>query len=112
MIDFVTEDGTVVSIETAPTRREGAANVSRKGQNGTGDKRLDAVLLRIRKVAEAVSDQLRELSASSLAPAETEVEFGVSVSAEADAVIVRGSGEATFNVRMTWTNNGTAENAG
>lgn len=103
VIDFVTDDGTVVSIESVPTRREGASNVSKKSGNSTGDKRLDSVLLRIRKVAEAVSEQLQELSSSSLAPSETEVEFGVSVSAEADAVVVKGSGEATFNVRMTWS---------
>lgn len=106
VIDFVTDDGTVVSIESVPARREGAAHVSRNTERATGDKRLDSVLLRIRKVAEAVSAQLRELSTSSLAPSETEVEFGVSVSAESDAVVVKGSGEATFNVRMTWTNKG------
>ncbi|WP_017571050.1 CU044_2847 family protein [Nocardiopsis halotolerans] len=104
MIDFVTDDGTVVSIESVPTRREGASNVSRKSDTGTGDKRLDSVLLRIRKVAEAVSAQLQELSSSSLAPTETEVEFGVSVSAEAAAVVVKGGSEATFNVRMSWSN--------
>ena len=106
VIDFVTDDGTVISIESAPVRREGASNVSRTPANATGDKRLDSVLLRIRKVAEAVSAQLEELSSSSLAPSETEVEFGVTVSAEADVVVVKGTGEATFNVRMTWTNKG------
>lgn len=104
VIDFVTEDGTVVSVESTPARREGASNVAKGRNGGTGDRRLDSVLLRIRKVAEAVSAQLKDLSDSSLAPSETEVEFGLSVSAEAEAVIVKGSGEATFNVRMTWSN--------
>ncbi len=103
VIDFVTDDGTVVSIESVPARREGASNVSKRSEDTTGDRRLDSVLLRIRKVAEAVSDQLRELSESSLAPSETEVEFGVSVSAESGAVVVKGGAEATFNVRMTWS---------
>ena len=106
VIDFVTDDGTVISIESAPVRREGASNVSRSPEKATGDKRIDYVLLRIRKIAEAVSAQLEELSSSSLAPSETEVEFGVTVSAEADVVVVKGTGEATFNVRMTWTNKG------
>lgn len=106
VIDFVTDDGTVVGIESVPARREGASNVSKRSEEATGDKRLDDVLLRIRKVAEAVSEQLRELSSSSLAPSETEVEFGVSVTAEAGAVVVKGSAEATFNVRMTWSNKG------
>jgi hypothetical protein len=34
------------------------------------------------------------------------VEFGVSVTAEAGAVVVKGSAEATFNVRMTWSGKG------
>ncbi|GAA0981801.1 hypothetical protein GCM10009602_34670 [Nocardiopsis tropica] len=106
VIDFVTDDGTVISIESAPVRKEGAAPVSRTPGKATGDKRLDSVLLRIRKIAEAVSAQLEELSSSSLAPSETEVEFGVTVSAEADVVVVKGTGEATFNVRMTWTAKG------
>jgi hypothetical protein len=104
VIDFVTDDGTVISIESSPVRKEGASNVARDPEKVLGGRQLDAVLLRIGKVAEAVSAQLAALSSSPLAPSETEVEFGLSVSAEADAVIVKGNGEATFNVRMTWSN--------
>lgn len=106
VIDFVTDDGTVISIESAPVRKEGASNVARGDERILGGRQLDAVLLRIRKVADAVSTQLKDLSSSPMAPAETEVEFGLSVSAEADAVIVKGNGEATFKVKMTWANPG------
>ncbi|WP_121188214.1 CU044_2847 family protein [Nocardiopsis sp. Huas11] len=104
MIDFVTDDGTVVSIESTPVRKEGASNVARDDERILGGRQLDSVLLRIRKVADAVSTQLKDLSSSPMAPAETEVEFGLSVSADADAVIVKGKGEATFKVKMTWSN--------
>ncbi|OLT28606.1 hypothetical protein BJF83_15075 [Nocardiopsis sp. CNR-923] len=106
VIDFVADDGTVISVESAPVRREGASNVARDATKMLGEKQLDSVLLRIRKVGEAVSTQLTELASSQFAPTETEVQFGVNVSAEADAVVVKGSGEATFNVRMTWSNTG------
>ncbi|WP_444961752.1 CU044_2847 family protein [Nocardiopsis sp. M1B1] len=101
MIDFVTDDDVIISIETTPVRRDGASDVSL--QVDPAEKiPLEKLVLRIEKVAEAVSGQLAKLSASGLGPSETEIEFGVSVSTEANVMVAKGSGQATFKVRMVW----------
>lgn len=102
-IDFVTDDGFTVKIEPAQQRRQGAHNVSKQNGTATGQKHLDDVLLRIRKVAESVSSQINGFSEIPGGPSGAEVEFGISVSAEADAVILKGNGEATFKVTLTWS---------
>lgn len=102
-IDFVTDDGTTVKIEPAQPRRQGAHNVGKQPGDATGQKHLDDVLLRIRKVAEAVSEQINGFSEIPGGPSGAEVEFGLSVSAEADAVIIKGNGEAIFKVTLTWS---------
>jgi hypothetical protein len=99
VIDFRTDDDAVISIEAVPVRRAGAQPVSR---GVTGDRRLDAVVSRIRQVAAVVSRELGAIDPWEFGPARTEVEFGVSVSTEADVFVVKGTAEATFKVKMTW----------
>lgn len=106
VIDFVTDDGVTVKIEPLSPRRQGAHNVGKSGTSATGEKRLDDVLRKIGTIAEAVSGQIRDLADTPAAPSTAEVEFGLSVSAEADAVIIKGNGEATFKVKLTWTGRG------
>jgi hypothetical protein len=102
VIDFVTEDGVIISVEALPVRRVGVSGVSRGPFPPDGERKFDEIIDRIRKVAEAVSAQLGKLEESALMPDETQVEFGVSVSAEADVLIVKGGGESSFTVTMTW----------
>ena len=103
VIDFVTDDGVTVKIEPLSPRRQGAQNVGKKSSSTTGEKRLDDVLRNVGKIAEAVSGQIRGLAGTPAAPTTAEVEFGLSVSAEADAVIIKGNGEVTFKVKLTWS---------
>lgn len=102
VVDFVTDDGVTISIEAVPVRHVGAVGVSRDPVQPVGKKNLDTIVTRIQKVAEAVSGQLRKLSESKMMPDETRVEFGVSVSMEADVLIARGNGESSFKVTMVW----------
>ncbi|MFE9244852.1 CU044_2847 family protein [Nocardiopsis sp. NPDC006938] len=106
MIDFRTDDDAVISIEAVPVRRTGAQPVSRGG-TVTGDRRLDAVVSRVRQVAAAVSRELGSFDPREFGPTKTEIEFGVSVSTEADVFVVRGAAESSFKVKMTWEHGGT-----
>lgn len=54
-------------------------------------------LVPVREMARAVLAQLREAG-----PAEVEVEFGVSLSAQAGAVITKSEGTAHLKVRVLW----------
>ncbi|GAB7110683.1 CU044_2847 family protein [Streptomyces phaeofaciens JCM 4814] len=58
---------------------------------------LQDSLAPVRELAQAVVAQLREAG-----PAEVEVEFGVSLSAQAGAVISKGEAAAHLKVRVLW----------
>lgn len=60
---------------------------------------LDAMLDTVRPVAESFVGRFRELAH---APDEISLEFGVSLSAEADVVIASTSTVANFSVTLTW----------
>lgn len=102
VIDFVTDDGVTISIEAAPVRRAGASGVSRDVFPPGKNRNFDVLVSKIQKIAEAVSGQLDRLSHSKAKPTETRIEFGVSVSMEADVLVARGNGESSFKVTLVW----------
>ncbi len=61
---------------------------------------LDDMLQGLRPVAESFVQQFREMTR---APNEIRVEFGVTLSAQADVVIASTATEATFSVSLTWS---------
>lgn len=102
VVDFVTDDGVTISVEAVPVRHVGVVGVSRDPDAPVEKKNLDTIVTRIQKVAEAVSKQLRKLSESKMMPDETRVEFGVSVSVDANILVAKGNGESSFKVTMVW----------
>ncbi|MFD9106985.1 CU044_2847 family protein [Streptomyces bottropensis] len=60
--------------------------------------RLEEALAGVRGVAKASIESLRELS-----PETIEVEFGVKLTAGADALIAKASGEGHFTVKLSWS---------
>jgi len=60
---------------------------------------FEDAISRVRPAAEAIVAQLRSLAA---APDEVEVEFGLTLSAEAGAFIAAASTEANFKLTLTW----------
>ncbi|PSK70655.1 hypothetical protein C6W96_20765 [Streptomyces sp. CS149] len=63
-------------------------------------------LVPVREMAQAAVAQLREAG-----PAEVEVEFGVTLSAQAGAVISKGEAAAHLKVRALWRDEGNAGDA-
>ena len=66
------------------------------------DQTLEAALARVQPAAEALLGRFRTLSES---PEAVEIEFGISLRAEAGAVIAKGGGEANFKATLRWSRN-------
>ncbi|MEU3603401.1 CU044_2847 family protein [Streptomyces sp. NPDC006798] len=81
---------------------EGLVQVARPGQVvARATRSLDEMLAGIRPVAENFVDGFRDMARR---PDEIGIEFGLSLSAEADVVISRTTGQANFKVTLTWRN--------
>ncbi|MFE6286215.1 CU044_2847 family protein [Streptomyces sp. NPDC057877] len=81
---------------------DGLVQVARPGQVvARATRSLGDMLAGIRPVAENFVDGFRDMARQ---PEEIGVEFGLSLSAEADVVISRTSGQANFKVTLTWRN--------
>ncbi|MFC9247407.1 CU044_2847 family protein [Streptomyces sp. NPDC057136] len=81
---------------------DGLVQVARPGQVvARATRSLSDMLAGIRPVAENFVDGFRDMERQ---PDEIGVEFGLSLSAEADVVISRTTGQANFKVTLTWRN--------
>jgi hypothetical protein len=79
---------------------EGLVKVARPGRViARATQSLDAMVAIVQPVAEAFVTRLRGLADT---PDEIKLEFGVTVSAEADLVIANTTGGATFSVSLIW----------
>ncbi|WP_419999492.1 CU044_2847 family protein [Streptomyces boninensis] len=76
----------------------GSRAVARAGQS------FDQILDTVRPVAERFVGRMRDMAQ---APDEVTLEFGVSLSAEADVVIASTATAANFGVTLTWRNDDT-----
>jgi hypothetical protein len=99
LTEFKTEDGALVVVESADTR-PGARNVSRGGGPTQAARTFEASLDGVRAAAESA---LRVFRDGSLRPDSVELEFGVKLSAEAGAVIAKGTAEGHLVVKLSWS---------
>ncbi|MFR0359468.1 CU044_2847 family protein [Streptomyces sediminimaris] len=89
-----------VAIEAAEP--EGLVQVARPGQVvARAGRSLGELVAGVRPVAQNFVDGFRSMAQ---APDEITVEFGLSLSAEADVVISSTSAQANFKVSLTWKN--------
>jgi hypothetical protein len=87
-----------VAIEEQPV--DGLVQVARPGQVvARATRSLRELLSGVRPVAENFVDTFRGMARG---PDEITIEFGLSLSAEADVVISSTSAQANFTVRLTW----------
>ncbi|MFJ9924914.1 hypothetical protein SAMN04490357_2850 [Streptomyces misionensis] len=100
LVEFTTQDGARVVVEGVGTTRPGTRLVSRGDgvlrAAGTFEDALDGV----RAAAEAA---LRVFRDGALRPDSVEIEFGVKMSAEAGAIIAKGSAEGQLTVKLSWS---------
>ncbi|MFF8727529.1 CU044_2847 family protein [Streptomyces sp. NPDC015171] len=99
LVEFRTEDGALVTVEGVSTR-SGARLVSRGDGPAQAARTFESALDGVRAAAEAA---LRVFRDGSLRPDGVEIEFGVRLSAEAGAVIAKGSAEGHLVVKLNWS---------
>ncbi|GGS44263.1 CU044_2847 family protein [Streptomyces cinerochromogenes] len=100
LVEFTTEDGALVVVEGAGTTRSGARLVSRGDGPAQAARTFEGALDGVRAAAAAA---LRVFRDGSLRPDAVEIEFGVRLSAEAGAVIAKGSAEGHLVVKLSWS---------
>ncbi|WP_251093250.1 CU044_2847 family protein [Streptomyces sp. Caat 7-52] len=98
LVEFRTEDGALVVVEGVGTR-SGARLVSRGDGPAQAARTFEGALDGVRAAAAAA---LRVFRDGSLRPDTVEIEFGVRLSAEAGAVIAKGSAEGHLVVKLSW----------
>lgn len=99
LVEFRTEDGALVVVEGVGTR-SGARLVSRGDGPAQAARTFEGALDGVRAAAAAA---LRVFRDGSLRPDAVEIEFGVRLSAEAGAVIAKGSAEGHLVVKLSWS---------
>ncbi|MFI5688342.1 CU044_2847 family protein [Streptomyces sp. NPDC051636] len=99
LVEFTTEDGAVVVVETADAAA-GSRLVSRgEGPAAQTARTFESALDGVRAAAQSA---LRVFRDGTLRPDSVELEFGVKLSAEAGAVIAKGAAEGQLVVRLSW----------
>ncbi|MFJ4768671.1 CU044_2847 family protein [Streptomyces uncialis] len=109
LVEFRTESGTAVVVDTDDADRGGSRPVSRGGGPAQAARTFESSLDGARAAAEAA---LRVFRDGTLGPDSVEIEFGVKLTAESGAVIVKGSAEGHLTVRLTWSPGGADPAAG
>lgn len=99
LVEFRTEDGVRVVVEGVEDE-DGARLVSRGDGPARAARTFEDSLDGVRAAA---SSALRVFRDGSLRPDAVELEFGVKLSAEAGAVIAKGSAEGHLVVRLSWS---------
>lgn len=101
LVEFPSEDGQVIVVEVEDTVTGGTA---RRGLSPSAiieraETSFDEAMDRARPIASGIISKLRSLSDP---PDEVEVEFGLSLSAQAGAVLAAASTDAHYKVTLTW----------
>ncbi|MFF9581879.1 CU044_2847 family protein [Streptomyces achromogenes] len=99
LLEFRTEDGALVVVDGVDAR-SGARLVSRGDGPAQAARTFEGALDNVRAAAAAA---LRVFRDGSLRPDSVEIEFGVRLSAEAGAVIAKGSAEGHLVVKLSWS---------
>lgn len=108
LMEFKTEDGALVVVEGLDDE-SGARLVSRGDGPERAARTFEGALDGVRAAAESA---LRVFRDGSLRPDAVEIEFGVKLSAEAGAVIAKGSAETHLVVKLSWSPGQPPEAAG
>jgi hypothetical protein len=99
LTEFKTEDGALVVVEGIDDE-SGARLVSRGDGPAQAARTFEGALEGVRAAAQSA---LRVFRDGALKPDSVELEFGVKLSAEAGAVIAKGSAEGHLVVKLSWS---------
>ena len=106
LVEFPLEDGGTVVVEVdEPAAGDGAGRdqvtrgIAPRELTTRAGETFETAFSRIEPVAHAIVTKLRQLADS---PDEIQVEFGVTLSAQAGAIVAHAAGEANFRVTLSW----------
>ncbi|GHF70366.1 hypothetical protein GCM10018783_44960 [Streptomyces griseosporeus] len=99
LVEFKTDDGTVVAVEAA-AEAGGSRLVARGDGTVQAARTFEGALEGVRAAAESA---LRVFRDGTLRPDGVEIEFGVKLSAETGAIIAKGTAEGHLVVKLTWS---------
>lgn len=97
------QDGSadVVKVEISGPA-DGLVNAARPGQVvARAAHSMEDMLAGVRPIAQSFVDSFGDMAT---APAEIKVDFGLSLSVDADLIVTSTSAEAAFSVSLTWKN--------
>ncbi|WP_282795807.1 CU044_2847 family protein [Streptomyces sp. CC224B] len=100
LVEFTTDSGARVAVALDPEDMDGVRLVSRGDGPAQAARTFESTLDSARAAAEAA---LRVFRDGTLKPDSVEIEFGVRMTAEAGAVLVKGSAEGHLLVRLAWS---------
>lgn len=101
LIEFPLEDGGTILVQVdEPTPEGGVVRAARPGEvMKRASQTFESALDRIKPAAGAIISKLRGLADP---PDEIEVEFGLTLNAEAGAFVAVAGAEANYTVKLTW----------
>lgn len=100
VVEFTTDDGAVVAVESVEEQRPGSRLVARGDGTVQAARTFEGALEGVRSAAESA---LRVFRDGALRPDGVEIEFGVKLAAETGAIIAKGTAEGHLIVRLTWS---------
>ena len=101
LIEFPLEDGGSILVQVdEPTPEGGVVKAARPGEvMKRAGQTFESALDKIKPAAGAIISRLRGLADP---PDEIEVEFGLTLNAEAGAFVAAAGAEANYTVKLTW----------
>ncbi|MFJ5260911.1 CU044_2847 family protein [Streptomyces sp. NPDC088387] len=104
LVEFTTDDGAVVSVQAAEEEPSGSRLVARRADGTVQAARtFESSLEGVRAAAQSA---LRVFRDGTLRPDSVELEFGVKLTAEAGAIIAKGTAEGHLVVKLVWSPDG------
>ena len=100
LVEFPTEDGSVILMEVDEPEIEGVVRVARIDDVAeVASQTFESALDGMRPAASAIIKKLRDMS---VPPDQIGVEFGLKFSAKAGAIFASADAEANLKVTLTW----------
>jgi hypothetical protein len=108
LVEFPLESGGYILAEVEVPAGKGLvpAATPEAGVAGRAMQTFEAALEKVKPAAGSLIQKLSDLS-----PGEIEMEFGITLSADAGAFLASAGAEAHFKVTLTWTSGEQAKNA-
>ena len=99
--EFMTDEGEPILVQFSEARGMQPVSLSGEDLAEKSAEALNKAMGTIREMAERVVDTIQDINLADR-PAQVEVEFGLTLDAEAGALIAKVSTQAGFKVKLVW----------